>query len=102
MLSSGLWSLAGHAGEDVTVNLWNAEGVMDERELRRLSREESLRLLSDAAMGRVVFTQHALPAIQPVNHVIDDGDIIIRTHLGAAITLAVDGHDAVVAYEADA
>ena len=75
---------------------------MNERELRRLSREESLRLLSDVAMGRVVFTMHALPAIQPVNHVIDDGDIIIRTHLGAAITMAVDGQDAVVAYEADA
>ncbi|MDP9843657.1 pyridoxamine 5'-phosphate oxidase family protein [Streptosporangium lutulentum] len=75
---------------------------MNERELRRLSREESLRLLSDVAMGRVVFTMHALPAIQPVNHVIDGGDIIIRTHLGAAITMAVDGHDAVVAYEADA
>jgi nitroimidazol reductase NimA-like FMN-containing flavoprotein (pyridoxamine 5'-phosphate oxidase superfamily) len=75
---------------------------MNERELRRLPREESLRLLADAAMGRVVFTQHALPAIQPVNHVMDDGDIIIRTHLGAAITMAVDGHDTVVAYEADA
>lgn len=75
---------------------------MDERELRHLSREESLRLLSDVAMGRVVFTMHALPAIQPVNHVIDDGDIIIRTHLGTAITMAVDDRDAVVAYEADA
>jgi hypothetical protein len=51
-------------------------------------------------MGRVVFTTHVLPAIQPVNHVIDDGDIIIRTHLGTAITMAVDRHDAVVAYEA--
>jgi nitroimidazol reductase NimA-like FMN-containing flavoprotein (pyridoxamine 5'-phosphate oxidase superfamily) len=75
---------------------------MNERELRRLSREESLRLLAGVAMGRVVFTMHALPAIQPVTHVIDDGDIIIRTHLGTAITMAVDRHDAVVAYEADA
>ncbi|GLX01386.1 pyridoxamine 5'-phosphate oxidase family protein [Microtetraspora sp. NBRC 16547] len=75
---------------------------MNERELRELPRDESLRLLASVAMGRVVFTLHALPAIRPVNHILDDGDIIIRTHLGAAITSAADGDGTVVAYEADA
>ncbi|WP_344979480.1 pyridoxamine 5'-phosphate oxidase family protein [Streptosporangium fragile] len=74
---------------------------MSERVLHEIPREESLRLLAGAAMGRVVFTLHALPAIRPVNHIVDDGDIIIRTHMGAAITAAVNGHETVVAYEAD-
>ncbi|WP_370095729.1 hypothetical protein [Streptacidiphilus sp. MAP12-20] len=30
-----------------------------------------------------MFTQHALPAIRPVNHIVDQGDIIIRSHNGA-------------------
>ncbi|MFF4771948.1 pyridoxamine 5'-phosphate oxidase family protein [Microtetraspora fusca] len=76
---------------------------MNERELRELPQDESLRLLASVAMGRVVFTLHALPAIRPVNHILDNGDIIIRTHLGAAITsAAADGDGTVVAYEADA
>ncbi|MEV0974820.1 pyridoxamine 5'-phosphate oxidase family protein [Microtetraspora glauca] len=75
---------------------------MNERELRELPRDESLRLLASVAMGRVVFTLQALPAIRPVNHILDGGDIIIRTHLGAAITSAADGDGTVVAYEADA
>ncbi|WP_433220773.1 pyridoxamine 5'-phosphate oxidase family protein [Microtetraspora malaysiensis] len=76
---------------------------MNERELREIPRDESLRLLASVAMGRVVFTLHALPAIRPVNHILDDGDIIIRTHLGAAITAtAADSDGTVVAYEADA
>jgi hypothetical protein len=69
-----------------------------------LDRDEAVRLLEGAPLGRVVFTEHALPAIRPVNHVLDEGRIIIRTHEGAALTSAV--HDArglgtVVAYEAD-
>lgn len=70
--------------------------------MEKIPREESLRLLAGTAMGRVVFTLHALPAVRPVNHIVDDGDIVIRTHMGAAITTAVSGHDTVVAYEADA
>lgn len=84
---------------------------MDERRLlRELSRDEALRLLAEAPMGRVVFTQRALPAIRPVNHAFVDGHLIIRTNLGSALaSAAVDeagtaGGDAgtVVAYEADA
>jgi hypothetical protein len=49
-----------------------------------------------------VFTQHAMPAIRPVNHLVDDETIIIRSHLGSAITgHAAAGDGAVVCYEAD-
>ncbi|MFF4604795.1 pyridoxamine 5'-phosphate oxidase family protein [Streptomyces sp. NPDC001339] len=65
---------------------------------------EALRLLAGVPMGRVVFTRHALPAIRPVNHIVDDGDIVIRTHADAALAAHTRQADpgAVVAYEADA
>lgn len=73
------------------------------RLLMELSAEESLRLLGGVSVGRVVFTMDALPAIRPVNHVVDDGTVVIRSHEGAAIVAAARGADegVVVAYEAD-
>lgn len=65
---------------------------------------EALRLLGSVSLGRIVFTQRALPAIRPVNHIVVDGDIVVRTHRGAALAVHVHGGDApeaVVAYEAD-
>lgn len=70
------------------------------RKLVALSREEALRLLAGVSLGRVVFTLNALPAIRPVNHLLDDGSVIIRTHEGSAL-LPTARHEAVVAYEAD-
>ncbi|MEU9733894.1 pyridoxamine 5'-phosphate oxidase family protein [Streptomyces sp. NPDC048002] len=66
---------------------------------------EALRLLGSVSLGRVVFTRHALPTIRPVNHVMDGGDIVIRTHDGAALTSRAglaQSPGVVVAYEADA
>jgi nitroimidazol reductase NimA-like FMN-containing flavoprotein (pyridoxamine 5'-phosphate oxidase superfamily) len=65
-----------------------------------LTRVEALDLLSTVSYGRVVFTRNALPAIRPVNHVLDDGEVIIRTRLSAKLTIAVDP-GTVVAYEVD-
>jgi Pyridoxamine 5'-phosphate oxidase len=73
----------------------------DGRRMVPLSWTESIALLGSVSFGRIVFTARALPAIRPVNHLLDEGDIIIRTHLGSAITGEARG-DAVVAYEADA
>ncbi|WP_254705588.1 pyridoxamine 5'-phosphate oxidase family protein [Streptomyces vilmorinianum] len=69
-----------------------------------LDGDEALRLLAGVPLGRIVFTRSALPAVRPVNHVVDDGDIVIRTHEGAALTLRAQEGGArgvVVAYEAD-
>ncbi|WP_193433409.1 pyridoxamine 5'-phosphate oxidase family protein [Streptomyces fodineus] len=66
---------------------------------------EALRLLGSVSFGRIVFTRHALPTVRPVNHVLDNGDIVIRTHEGAALTARAGqagGQGIVVAYEADA
>jgi hypothetical protein len=72
--------------------------VETKRRLVELSREESLSRLSGVSFGRIVFTRHALPAIRPVNHLVDNGTVVIRTHLGAAILTSIG---TVVAYEAD-
>lgn len=70
---------------------------------QRLDRDEAMRLLASADYGRVVFTLNALPAIRPVNHLVDDDRIIIRTRLNAAISAVARAANPglVVAYEAD-
>jgi hypothetical protein len=74
------------------------------RQSVELDTAEALRLLGSVSLGRIVFTRHALPTVRPVNHILDDGDIVIRTHEGAALTSHArrgDGQGVVVAYEAD-
>ncbi|MFF9375780.1 pyridoxamine 5'-phosphate oxidase family protein [Streptomyces griseoluteus] len=69
-----------------------------------LGRAEALRLLAGVPFGRLVFTRQALPSVRPVGHMLDDGDIVIRTHEGAALTPhgeGSDGRGVVVAYQAD-
>ena len=69
---------------------------------QRLTTTEAIRLLASISYGRVVFTLNALPAIRPVNHLLDEGRIILRTRLTASISSAVRSTaGVVVAYEAD-
>lgn len=69
------------------------------RQRRQLTRSRSLQLLSGAPFGRVIFIHMTMPAVRPVNHIIDEGTVIIRTHLGAAVLNAIG---MVVSYQADA
>lgn len=71
----------------------------DPKRLRELPPVTALRHLGSVPIGRIVFTAHALPAIRPVNHVLVDGDVVLRCHAGAAL---LDAIGQVVAYEADA
>jgi len=72
------------------------------RRLTALAPPECLRLLGGVPLGRIVFTAGGLPAIRPVSHLLVDGDIVIRTHLGAALpTEGARRGKVVVAYEAD-
>lgn len=50
-------------------------------------------------VGRIVFTDQALPAILPVNFSVWDGSVLIRT--GAGSKLAAATGNAVVAFEVD-
>lgn len=71
------------------------------RQVVELRPDECRNLLRGTSLGRVVFTMHAMPAIRPVNHLIDGKLIVIRSHLGSAITGHASGDGAVVCYEAD-
>jgi Pyridoxamine 5'-phosphate oxidase len=73
-----------------------------DRQLKPMTRQQALDKLASAPFGRVVFTEHALPALRQVNHLIDHGRIIIRSHPDAAITNRADhGRGSVVLYQAD-
>ena len=67
--------------------------------LEVIDREECLRLLSTVPIGRIVYTDRALPAIQPVNFTLDGDAIVIRTGVGSKLAAAV--RNAVVAFEID-
>lgn len=76
--------------------------MMRSRQTVELTRSESWQLLAGVSLGRIVFTRHAMPAVRPVNHVVDDGAIVIRSHLGAEIVSRAGAADGVVVcYEAD-
>lgn len=64
-----------------------------------LSREECLALLRGRSVGRVAYTDHALPAIAPVNYAVDGETIVFRTAVGTR--LAAGTTDTVVAFEVD-
>jgi nitroimidazol reductase NimA-like FMN-containing flavoprotein (pyridoxamine 5'-phosphate oxidase superfamily) len=72
------------------------------RRMEELTKAQSLELLSMVQVGRLAFVHHSLPAIRPVNHLVDGEAVIVRATAGAAITQMLDGHLRVVAYEADA
>lgn len=80
------------------------------RRLRQLLEVEALQLLGSVPLGRVVFTEGGLPTVRPVNHIVEDGHVVIRTHLGTTAlgstttpgsTTAVGNAGSVVAYQAD-
>ncbi|GLW64894.1 pyridoxamine 5'-phosphate oxidase [Actinomadura rubrobrunea] len=68
--------------------------------LQILGPRECLDLMRSVPIGRIVFTDRALPAIQPVNFVLDgDDSVVIRTMPGSKLAAATRG--AIVAFEAD-
>ncbi|WSM03966.1 pyridoxamine 5'-phosphate oxidase family protein [Streptomyces sp. NBC_01716] len=74
------------------------------RHMEALERADALSLLRSVSLGRLVFTESALPAIRPLNHLLDGEDIIIRLGDGSALAslkAPSDPPGAVVAYEAD-
>ena len=67
--------------------------------LEVLDPTECRRLLVSVPIGRIVFTDQAMPAVQPVNFLVHNGAIIVRT--GEGSKLAAASRDAVVAFEVD-
>src|SRR6202046_1034828 len=71
----------------------------DSLALENMSPDECRRLMGSVAVGRIVYTRQALPAVELVNFALVDGDIVIRTSAGGELAAATRG--AVVAFEAD-
>ncbi|MEU3341985.1 pyridoxamine 5'-phosphate oxidase family protein [Streptomyces sp. NPDC002144] len=78
----------------------NASPLYAAARMIELGRRECLALLASVPMGRVGFTQQALPVIRPVNHLVDGDTIVMRTHTGSALLRTTAVADVVV-YEAD-
>lgn len=58
---------------------------------RELGRQECLRLLAKAPVGRIVHTWHALPAVLPVNFALDgDGAVLLCTSATSELVRAID------------
>ncbi|MFG1930826.1 pyridoxamine 5'-phosphate oxidase family protein [Mycobacterium sp. NPDC048908] len=69
------------------------------QELDVLNRRQCLDLLQGVRVGRLVFTEDALPAVQPVNFRLWRDDVVIRVAGGGKLTAAAANQ--VVAFEAD-
>lgn len=69
------------------------------QELGVLNRRQCLDRLQQVRVGRLVFTEDALPAIQPVNFRVWRDDVVIRVAGGPKLQAATANQ--VVAFEAD-
>jgi uncharacterized protein len=70
-----------------------------ESHLGALSESDALALLATVPVGRIVYSDRALPFVTPVNFILDGADVIIRA--GRRSPLATHTPGNVVAFEAD-
>ena len=70
-----------------------------ERLLEVLDVAECRRLLATASLGRVAFSEGAMPAIQPAAYVLKGNDVFIPT--GLSSKMAAGSRGAVLAFEVD-
>lgn len=89
----GLSALAGAHGDADSCPVLIDEG------LEILSEGECWRLLASQTIGRVGLSLGALPAIFPVNFVLEDGNVVFRTGEGLKLKAALN--HTVVAFEVD-
>lgn len=66
--------------------------------MEQVDNRTALHLLSSVAFGRLAYSRHALPTIRPVNHLMDNGNILVYSHIDAGLDGAAGQ---IVAYEAD-
>ncbi|MFD1146742.1 pyridoxamine 5'-phosphate oxidase family protein [Saccharothrix hoggarensis] len=72
--------------------------MYDSAGLQVLSREECLELLGTAAVGRLVYTDQALPVVHPVVFLLDGECVVLRVPDGSATLVA---RDTIVAFQID-
>jgi nitroimidazol reductase NimA-like FMN-containing flavoprotein (pyridoxamine 5'-phosphate oxidase superfamily) len=73
--------------------------AVDKSGLEVLTESECFSLLETAPIGRVVYSDRALPVIVPVNFVLDGADVVLRTGRRSRLATHAAGH--VIAFEVD-
>lgn len=73
--------------------------MTDRQRLEVLDRERCLGLLETVRVGRLVFTEDALSAVQPVNFRMHQERVVVRVAGGAKLAAATG--NTVVAFQAD-
>jgi nitroimidazol reductase NimA-like FMN-containing flavoprotein (pyridoxamine 5'-phosphate oxidase superfamily) len=73
--------------------------AQSQRLLAVLDEAECRRLLATASVGRVAFTEGAMPAIQPASFAVNGNDVLIPTGLGSK--MAAGSRGAILAFEVD-
>jgi uncharacterized protein len=73
--------------------------MLDSASVEVLDTAGCLRLLATVSIGRVIFTDRALPDVVLVNFVLHDGKIVLPTGKDSKLFAAV--RNAVVAFEVD-
>ena len=68
-------------------------------ELKEIDRAGCLELLASGQIGRVVYTEAAMPAAHPVNYLLDGEEVVFRAGEGAKLAAASRG--VVVGFQAD-
>ena len=66
---------------------------------KEIDRAVCLELLGTGEIGRVVYTEGAMPAAHPVNYLLDGEEVVFRTGEGVKLAAAASG--AVVGFQAD-
>jgi nitroimidazol reductase NimA-like FMN-containing flavoprotein (pyridoxamine 5'-phosphate oxidase superfamily) len=72
---------------------------IDRDGLEVLGRNECLRLLGEAGLGRMAVTSGALPVVLPVGYAMDGESIVVETGRGTTLDFGTTG--SVVAFEVD-
>lgn len=73
--------------------------MTDQQQLEVLDRVECIALLETVRVGRLVFTEGALPAVQPVNFRMHDEQVVVRVAGGGKLAAAIN--NSIVAFEVD-
>jgi len=66
---------------------------------RTFDRARCMALVASVPVGRVVYTDQALPAVMPMNFVMDGEEVVIHTASDSALAAAI--RNAVVAFQTD-
>lgn len=69
--------------------------------LEELDATTCLELVASTPVGRLGFIQDNAPVVLPVNHLVDDGDVVFRTAVGSKLDVAQRESGPRVVYEVD-